>query len=733
MEVDLIRALASTLLVAGMAGCIAEPLPSFNDDDDALDDDDATDDDDDVPPAPVRSCDVIVEFTPDVPAGTVEVAGEFNNWTPTLLEREGDDGWTIDLGALDPGEYAHKFLTDDRWEGAPPKSAYAKWVDGFENRALRVGDCRRPLLTLMDAEVVAGSATARLAWSAAVGGSLLDIDSVNAGFGETPADVEWDPKTSLLTLTADGLPTGKHSLRVTASDEDGVSIENGPLWHPLWSEEERWDWRDALIYFAFTDRFRDGDGSAAPIGEVDDRADYQGGDFLGILDAMGEDWFTDLGANVLWLSPVYDNPEGAYIAADNVHQFTGFHGYWPVDGLRIESRWGDAGGTAEERLRELIEEAHRKGIRVMFDLVLNHVHEDHAYVRENPQWFTGGCTCGDVGCGWEERPIDCRFMPYLPDLDYKNHQVLQEVVADTLALVRNYDVDAVRVDAAKHMDHVIMTTLAKRLRDDHARGGAADFYLVGETFTGGDGHRQLMEYVDPDELDGQFDFPLFWETRNAFVSGGSFRDLDAAVLTSSAEYGDAIMSPFAGNHDIPRIATEIAGNDGGAWGSTEDLMAGDSDQSYIVEQIAMALAFTMTQPGAPLLYYGDEIGLAGSGDPDNRRMMSFGQALSDNQRELLERTRAVGQARAGSKALRRGERTTLWVDDDLYVYLLDAGEDEVAIVALNKSGGPRTQLVSVQGRVSDGRTLTDSSGRGATVADGSVQVDLGARDYSILK
>ncbi len=730
-----LRALAALVLLVAQPGCEDEDLPSFTDDDDAaVDDDDAVGDDDDAvePPPSVRSCDVVVTW--DGAAGSVGVAGEFNGWAPAEMERGDDGAWTASVGELAPGEYGFKFLPDGAWEGSPPKSAYAKWVDGTENRALRVGDCTRPHVTLLSTSASDGALTAEVAWSSSASSSPIDVGSVVATFGEVAADVSWDEGASTLVLSAAGLPPGKHSLRATAADADGTAVERD-LWIPLWVEDEPWDWRDALIYFAFTDRFRDGDVDApahAPIDGVDHKANYQGGDFLGILDALDEAWFTDLGVNVLWLSPVYDNPEGPYLAADGFHQFTGFHGYWPVDGARIENRWGDAGGTGEERLRQVIDEAHAKGIRVMFDLVLNHVHEDHVYVDQHPEWFTGGCTCGEPGCGWEERPIECRFMPYLPDLDYKNHWVLQQVVEDTLALVRNFDVDAVRVDAAKHMDHVIMTTLSKRLRDDHTRGGGADFYLVGETFTGGDGHGQLMEYVDPHELDGQFDFPLYWTIRNTFVGGASFRDLDAAVGVGESVYGDAIMSPFAGNHDIPRIATEIAGNDAGAWGDTVDLMAGSAPQDGIIDRIGMALAFTMTQPGAPLLYYGDEIGLAGSGDPDNRRMMTFEPFLSANQTALLERVRAVGSARAGSVALRRGDRTTLWVDDDLYVYVSTAG-DEAAVVALNK-GGPRAESISVQGRIPDGTTLTDAvGGRSLRVDDGSISIDLGAWDYAVLR
>ena len=83
-------------------------------------------------------------------------------------------------------------------------------------------------------------------------------------------------------------------------------------------------------------------------------ANYQGGDFLGVLDAMEEDWFEQLGANVLWLTPVYENPDGPYLAADGVNNFSGFHGYWPTDPFAIEGKFGDAFADSEDRLVELI-------------------------------------------------------------------------------------------------------------------------------------------------------------------------------------------------------------------------------------------------------------------------------------------------------------------------------------------------------------------------------------------
>ncbi len=744
------------LLPLALTACDQECIsncPEPDDDDATADDDDATGDDDDASgddddstptdePDPeiqtVRDCTPLLRTSAD--AGLVQVAGEWNGWTPEDLTLADDGWWEVELPALAPGEYGFKYLYDGNWEGDPPPWAYAKWVDGNENRNLRVGDCGVPLLQTVEASANAGGDLEVVVQVAsAEDGSPVDPSSVSVTIGGAAADAVVDADAGTITITASDLPDGKHSVLVSASDEAGRPAENNPLWVPLWVEDEAWTWEDALIYFAFVDRFRNGDfgeaGAPGPVPDVEERANYQGGDFLGVLHAMDDGWFDDLGVDALWLTPVYENPDAPYLAVDMVHNFSGFHGYWPVEALGIEDRSGDVWSGAEERLHELIDEAHARGIRVIFDLVLNHVHQDHDYVAERPDWFGGGCVCGTDGCGWDERALDCWFTDYLPDLNYRNHEITERVLDDTLALIRTYDVDAVRVDAAKHMDHVVMRSLSRRIREEVEAGGGADFYLVGETFTGGDGHGTIMEYVSDWELDGQFDFPLYWAIRSSFAHEASFYDLDGAVSASRSAYGGYVMSPFAGNHDIARLATEIAGNDGGAWGWTEDWMAGggeDVTQWDLIARQSMALAFTLTQPGAPLLYYGDEIGLAGSGDPDNRRMMSFDPYLSANQSELLGRVRGIGQARQASAALRRGDRTTVWVDDDLYVYTLTEG-DEVAVVALHKGWGDRTETIDLGTDALDGVTLTDAAfGRTATASGSQLTLTLGGWDYALM-
>jgi glycosidase len=498
----------------------------------------------------------------------------------------------------------------------------------------------------------------------------------------------------------------------------------------MWNDPEPTNWQDATMYLAFTDRFRDTDGSGADTPtDVEQIAGYQGGDFAGVTAAINAGYFEDLGVNTLWLSPIYENPDGGFTGSDGTHLYTGYHGYWPIDPLAAETRLG-----GDEALHTLVDTAHANGIRIVMDLVLNHVHEDHPYC-ETDGWCSTTCVCGTDGCGYDERARDCQFAPYLPDLDYRNHELTKQVAADVLELVRKFDFDGLRIDAAKHMDHVIIRRLRLEVQAIEDAGGAP-FWLIGETFTFD--RAEIMRYVNDVELHGQFDFPLFGAIRGTFAQGGSFRDLEGAAAASQREYGAhyGAMSPFLGNHDVERFATLWAGNNAGPFGGTPDLMAeggAEITQWDLINPLSMAFVFLLTQPGVPLIYYGDEVGLAGSGDPDNRRFMPDVDGLNANQQELLGRVQQIGQLRRQIPALRRGVRKELWLDDDMYVYLRDGGADGVAIVAMNK-GGARTAEVQIPSALGvQGATFVSrNSDRSYRVLDGVMSLTLDPWEYVVL-
>jgi hypothetical protein len=146
----------------------------------------------------------------------------------------------------------------------------------------------------------------------------------------------------------------------------------------------------------------------------------------------------------------------------------------------------------------------------------------------------------------------------------------------------------------------------------------------------------------------------------SWKSDANLRELDHVLSNTFTFYGpDAIMSPFFGNHDLPRFISTAAGD------RTDDGWSAppgppNSDLPYSKLKLAFTLLFTI--PGAPMFYYGDEIGMPGAADPDNRRMMRF-TGLSSREQGVLDHVRKLGPARRGDDALRHGDYMTIWVDD----------------------------------------------------------------------
>src|SRR5690606_35360354 len=119
--------------------------------------------------------------------------------------------------------------------------------------------------------------------------------------------------------------------------------------------------------------------------------------------------------------------------------YSGYHGYWPISATGIEERFGGAAA-----FDAMVDTAHRHGIRIVLDTVLNHVHEDHAYCVERPAMCRQTCVCGTGGCDWNARALDCQFASYLPDLDYSDPVTLSRVVNDLMAFIAAHDIDGLR-------------------------------------------------------------------------------------------------------------------------------------------------------------------------------------------------------------------------------------------------------------------------------------------------
>ena len=681
---------------------------------------------------PVRSCAVSLELAMLSSAGSVQAGGEWNVFKPTETPLKLDNGTWKAAVILPPGDYGYKLVIDGTWQ-LDPQNPLRKWVGGVENSLLVVPDCRDPLVTFSS---LSKSPDGKLHVEAqyADGSLKAGLDKVTALLDgtEAPVTVGVDGK---IVFDATGLSKNKHRLSLRAADLLGRSGRDARLEIPFWIEDVPFEFTDGIMYFTFTDRFRDGDTSNNnPTAGVDVRANYQGGDFAGISAALDEGYFDALGVRSLWISPPNRNPNEGFPGSGG-YSYTGYHGYWPSSGTETQPRFG----TVDE-LKTLVKKAHARGIRVVVDSVLNHVHTQHPLyqAQRNAGWFNGdgNCVCGGPGCDWDNFALVCWFTNYLPDLNYASEDAQRAMIDDALYWADEVDVDGFRVDAVKHFLHAPTRLLRNELKPRFEHGMPL-YYLVGETFTGGDdGGRQFIKtFVSSDELSAQFDFPIYWNVLGALGTySQTMRDLEGACAATDATFGQTPMAPFFGNHDVARFVSQAAGmvdNDTLAQAWNNPPAAPTNTEPY--ERLRLALAFIYTQPGVPLVYYGDEYGQPGTSDPDNRRFMKW-SGYSASEQATVDLAKKLGAARRELAALQRGTRATLWVDNDMYLYVRAVGT-EATLVAINRGGAAFTNSVPMPAALvpfSDGTVLRDRlGGASVTVSGGALQVTVPPRTAAV--
>jgi len=446
------------------------------------------------------------------------------------------------------------------------------------------------------------------------------------------------------------------------------------------------DWRDAIMYFVMIDRFADGDpANNAPVGGVEQPGNYLGGDFVGVTQKLEAGYFTDLGINTLWITSPLDNADNSNPGSDG-HAYSGYHGYWPRDLNSAESKLG-----TEAELKQLVDTAHRHGIQVLVDYVMNHVHDSSPIYQQhrNDGWFWpndngsgGDCVCGH-GCSWDTERLRCWFDPFLPDFDFRNSDARRWSVDNAVQWAKRIGIDGFRLDAVKHLETSWLTDIRARIQAEVAFDQR--FYMVGETF---DGSRDLIKsYVNADTmLDGQFDFPLRGTILSTILRrDGQMSDLAGFLSSNDGFYGNgSVMSNFLGNHDVPRTihiaedSPQFGAWDGGkdrAWTNKPSLPT--SKSAFERLQVAYTLLFSM--PGIPMIYYGDEFGMPGAGDPDNRRFMQWDNYTANQtwlRDQLADQDVLVGRhglrgaqsrrftASSGRPAVGRLHESARWLDEE---------------------------------------------------------------------
>ena len=304
-----------------------------------------------------------------------------------------------DSGSLDPTVPTTGFYEDQE----------VTWVD--------VPDCSTPGLTVDTAAGSAdGRATIEATFLASTSRAPLDPSTLTVtatdGSLVAPSSLTTNPAAGTIALAFAGLSSGKHTLSLHANDTNGRSAD--PAWSTLWIEPQPFDPRDMVLYQVMVDRYR-GPGGAA-LAQPSIPSARAGGTVSGVTAAIASGELAALGVNALWLSPLYANPDGFFPGTDG-RPYSSYHGYWPIDPRAIEPTL-----APEADIDALIATAHAHDMRVLFDVVPNHVHEQHPYAQAHLDdgWFNhpdGTCICGiDLRLGDPHHRLLVRRLPPRPRL-----------------------------------------------------------------------------------------------------------------------------------------------------------------------------------------------------------------------------------------------------------------------------------------------------------------------------
>lgn len=646
----------------------------------------------------------------------VNVAGQFNGWnSESHTLQQTAKGFYELFVRLPAGAHPYKLVIDGQWMTDPGNPEKLDDGTGNENSVARVGsvDRGRPPV------VFAREATDKQAVFSVVpgGAEITQVSAVAQWPDGTSRVAEHALAGDTVTVDTAGWPDGSWVRVVVADAKGNVSNAARVPARPL----DGFQWQDGVIYYAFTDRFANGDeGNDRPVNDerVAPQANYQGGDFQGIRKKIEDGYFRDLGVNVLWLAPLNRNPDGAWQEYLEPYRFyTGYHGYWPVSHTEVEPRFG-----GETALTEMISTAHGSEMFIIADLVLKHVHTDHPMWKERPELF-GSLELPDGTKNlrrWDDHQFTTWFEEWLPGFDFDNPEAVKFLIGNAVDFAMRFKLDGYRLDAVKHIKRSFWWRYRTALRTAVDPGRKVPLYNVGETFMDREG---IMSFVGPNMLDGQFDFPLYDTIIDVFAKGKAGMDeLERSLSASETIYGkETLMSPLLGNHDKSRFMAYADGDLPHAEESDEEEVGWkfppQVDNASAYEKLKLGLTFVLSLDGVPMIYYGDEIGMSGAGDPDNRRMMRWGDDVTAAENSVREHFSKVAAVRHKHPALRYGSRRPLVAEGDRYAFVRAHLGD--AVLAVWNRGDSTTEFVLAAGpEMPDGAYEDALSGRVIEVKDG---------------
>ena len=507
-------------------------------------------------------------------------------------------------------------------------------------------------------------------------------------------------------------------------------------------------WEGANLYFLLTDRFNNGDIS----NDINfDRTKvpgklrgFEGGDIKGVTQKVKEGYFTDLGINAIWMTPIVEQIHGATDEGTGLSY--GFHGYWTKDWTSIDPNYG----TTED-LHELVKEAHAKDIRIVLDAVINHT---GPVTQKDPVWPSDWVRT-EPQCKYDnyENTITCTLVKNLPDIKTESNEEVElppqlvekwkaegrydQEVAELDSFfertghpraprfyimkwltdyITEFGIDGYRCDTVKHTEEYVWSEFKKecdyaftefKKNNPNKVIDNNDFYLVGEVYNYGISGGKYFDFGDKkvnyydDMFTQQINFEFKWNAKE-LQAETLFRKYDQKLKNDLKGYG---VLNYLSSHD--------------------DGQPFDPDRKKPFETANKLLL----SPGASQVYYGDEsarsLVIEGTvGDATLRSKMNWDEiATDDAKKSILKHWQKLGQFRANHPAVGAGKHQMITAQP-YYFYRTyqKGGFRDLVVIGLDVHKGAKS--IDVSKMFKDGDNIRDAySGKKTKVVDGRVVID----------
>lgn len=470
------------------------------------------------------------------------------------------------------------------------------------------------------------------------------------------------------------------------------------------------DWDEAVIYFAVTDRFFDGDASnndAYGVGDYNvgekGGSSYHGGDFAGLNQKL--DYLKDLGVNTIWITPIVENITEDQHDNETDTATYGYHGYWASDFTKLNKHLG-----TEQQFKALLDAAHSKGMKIMVDVVLNHA----GYGTED--YFNRILTDADGNSISMIRDSsntisgDDKYdsLSDLPDFVTENKAVTDQLVAWQTEWMSKYNIDYYRVDTVKHVETTTWAAFKNSLTKVNP-----DFKMIGEY--SGAGYANNAGELGTGTMDALLDFD-FNDFAQNFVTGNISSVENSLQKRNNAINNTSVMGSFLSSHDEDTLQYKLV---------NESKIS--EEEAYNLMKVAATLQ--ITAKGQPVLYYGEEIGQGGANNwpyQTNRRDFDWTELekqKADSNSIYNHYKTMLAIRNAYTDVFARGNRSTVAVSDaDGYEVISRSYGNNTLYVGMNVKEAEKEVVIpvaesagTVLKNLYDGKTYTVSADQNVSV------------------